>query len=73
MRWFLMYVFVVRHNGIKIYAVGYDVALMVGLVVIDRLCRRVALYLSTRAAVSDAVAARSARLSDAVHEPLFEL
>ena len=61
----------VRHRRIAIYAVGYDVVQVVRLVVVDPMCRQVAVDLPARSVVSQAVAARSARLADAAHEPLF--
>ena len=44
---------------------------MARLVVADPLRRQVAVDLPVRSAVGEAVAARSARLADAAHEPLF--
>ena len=44
---------------------------MVRLVAVDPPSRQVAVDLPARSAVSEAVAARSARLADAAHEPLF--
>ena len=41
------------------------------LVVVDPLGRQVAVDLPSRSVVSEAVAAGSARLADAAHEPLF--
>ena len=61
----------VRHCRIAVDAVGYDVVQVVRLVVADPLRRQVAVNLTLRFAVGEAVAARSARLADAAHEPLF--
>ena len=52
-------------------AVGYDVVQVVRLAVADPLRSQVAVSLPLRYAVSQAVAARSARLADATHEPLL--
>ena len=60
----------VRHRCIAIYAVGHGVVKVARLVVADPLRRQVAVYLPARSAISQAVAARSARLADAAHEPI---
>jgi hypothetical protein len=61
----------VRHRRIVIDAVGYDIVQVVRLAVADPLRRQVAVDLPLRSDVSQAVAARSARLADAAHEPLL--
>ena len=61
----------VRHGRIAIYAVRYDVVHVVRLIVADPLRRQVAVYLSMRSVVVEAVAARAAGLADAAHEPLL--
>ena len=63
--------FPVRHRRIALDAVGYDVAQVVRLAVADPLRRQVAVDLPLRPVVGEAVAARSARLADAAHDPLF--